>query len=177
MTLSSVSAAVAEPAYAPASAVLQPERPIDAPQVESLIDRAFGPGRFAKTAERLREGREPVRDLSFCAWSDGVLVGCVRQWRILVGETPAIFLGPIAVESDQRRHGLGASLIEAAAAAAKAAGHGAIVLVGDAPYFGPLGFNAAPRLRMLGPVDARRLLVRALIPGGADALEGLIAPV
>ena len=130
---------------------LAAERPEDADAVERLVLRAFGPGRFAKAAERLREGRQPRLDLSVVAWDGRQLVGSVRQWTVRVGETPAIFLGPIAVEEDYRSHGVGAALIERACAAATGAGHAVIVLVGNTPFFGPLGFVAWPGVTMPGP--------------------------
>jgi predicted N-acetyltransferase YhbS len=150
------------------------ERPEDADAVERLILAAFGPGRFAKAADRLREGRSPLLDLSFVAWEDGRIVGCVRQWGVRIGGAPAILLGPFAVDPTYRSQGLGAALIDCACAAAADAGHGLIVLVGDPPYFGPLGFVAAPRAAMPGPVDPRRVLVRPL-RAGADA--GIGGPV
>lgn len=150
------------------------ERPDDAPLVEALVLRAFGPGRFAKAAERLREGRAPLLELSFVAWDGGRLVGCARQWAARVGGTPAIFFGPIAVDPAYRSQGLGAALTERACDAAASAGHALIVLVGDMPFFGPLGFAPAPKVTMPGPVDQRRVLARALQPGAADALEGLV---
>jgi predicted N-acetyltransferase YhbS len=150
------------------------ERAEDAVLVEGLIDRAFGPGRYAKTAERLREARAPDRALSFVAWSGGRAIGCVRQWPVLVGETPAVFLGPIAVEEERRREGLGASLIRRACEAAREAGHGHILLVGDMPIFGPFGFTAeaARRVVLPGPVDRRRVLALALGAGPASELSG-----
>ena len=150
------------------------ERPEDAPLVEALVLRAFGPGRYAKAAERLREGRTPLYDLSFVAFDGGRLVGCAQQWNVKVGDTQAILFGPIAVEPAYRHHGLGSALTERACDAAAAAGHRLIVLVGDMPLFGPLGFVPAPAVRMPGPVDQRRVLVRALAPGAADGLEGLV---
>lgn len=173
-------------AHAPALAVaddLAPrfarERPADAHAVEGLIVRAFGPGRLAKTAERLREGREPLRALSFVAWSDGEAVGCVRQWPILIGETRALFLGPIAVEHNWRRHGLGGDLIRHARDAAVRAGEDLILLVGDRPFFGPLGFSAdlTGRVRLPGPVDPARLLARELIAGAAAGLAGAVRSI
>jgi len=151
----------------------------DAAEVEALVDRAFGPGRFAKAAERLREGREPLRDLSFVARDDGRLVGMVRQWSIRIGGATSILLGPFAVDSAYRSQGLGGTLIVRACRAAAEAGHGAILLVGDRPYFEPLGFEPAPAglIRMPGPVDARRVLIRALRRGGADGLAGDVSPV
>lgn len=149
----------------PAPPSLSLERPQDADAVERLVMRAFGPGRFAKAAERLREGRSALLDLSIVAWDGRELVGSVRQWAVKVGDTPAIFLGPIAVDEDYRSHGLGAALIERACAAAAGAGHCVIVLVGDMPFFGPLGFAPAPGVIMPGPVDPGRVLARALQPG------------
>jgi predicted N-acetyltransferase YhbS len=153
---------------------IAPERPQDADAVERLVLSAFGPGRFAKAAERLREGRAPQLDLSMLAWDDREAVGCVRMWQVKVGETPAIFLGPIAVEIAYRSHGVGAALVERACSAAAADGHDVVVLVGDMPFFGPLGFAPAPGVVMPGPVDQRRVLARALRPGAESGLKGLI---
>ena len=122
------------------------ERPQDAAGVERLLLRAFGPGRYAKAAERLREAREPLLSLSFVAWDEGQIVGCVRQWAVKIGDMPAILLGPFAVDPDYRRQGLARAPTEAACAAAAAEGHSVIVLVGDMPLFrGPLGFIDAPK--------------------------------
>lgn len=160
----------------PHSALLAPEKACDGSQVDVLIDRAFGPGRFVKAAERLREGAQPLLDLSFVAWRGAVAVGCVRLWSVRVGGRPALLLGPIAVDAAHRRSGLGADLVRKALDAAKTAGWALILLVGDAPFFGPLGFSAAPatRIVMPGPVDQRRVMVCALVPGAAEDLGGLV---
>ncbi|MEO6341109.1 MAG: N-acetyltransferase [Caulobacteraceae bacterium] len=151
-----------------------PERAEDARAVEALIDHAFGPGRFTKTAERLREGNHPRLDLSFCAWSGARMAGAVRQWPILIGDQRAIFLGPFAIDPAWRRQGLGRRLIQEAGEAAQAASEQVVLLVGDLSYFGPLGFERVPagRLEMPGPVDARRVLWRAFAPGAAETLSG-----
>ena len=155
--------------------VLAPERPEDAVAVGALIDAAFGPGRYAKAAERLREGNHLLAGLSFTAHAGGVLVGTVRMWPIRVGERPVVFLGPIAVEPVWRSHGVGAALVRKACEATAAAGHDLILLVGDQPFFGPLGFSMVPpgRVVMPGPVDPRRLLAKALVPGADVGLEGI----
>ena len=147
------------------------ERPEDARAVEALIDHAFGPGRFVKTAERLREGNHPRLDLSFCAWRGAHMAGAVRQWPILIGGERAVFLGPFAIDPAWRRQGLGRRLIQEACEAAGAAGERLILLVGDTSYFGPLGFERVPagRLVMPGPVDPGRVLWRAF---PAEATEG-----
>src|SRR5579863_2888494 len=156
---------------------LAAERPQDAPEVERLVLAAFGPGRFAKAAERLREGSAPRLDLSFVAWDEGRAVGCVRLWPIHIGQTPALLLGPFAVDPDRRSHGLGAALIERACEAAAAAGYRLVLLVGDEPYYGPLGFvgGRCGRVTMPGPVDPRRVLVRAMAEGADQGLEGVVA--
>ena len=152
------------------------ERARDAAVVSALIDRAFGPGRYAKTAERLREGNTPRLDLSVVCWSGGTLIGCVRQWPILIGEHKAIFLGPICVDPAWRSRGLGAALIEEACEADRRSGAALVLLVGDPPLFGPFGFHALPagRIVMPGPVDAGRVLIKALTPGAADDLAGVV---
>lgn len=146
------------------------EQPQDAPLVDALIDRAFGPGRYAKAAERLREGNRPLMNLCFVARADEAIVGCVRMWPIRIGETPAILLGPLAVNDVWRSLGLGAALVRRACEAAADAGHSVVLLVGDEPYYGPLGFSPAPRTVVLpGPVDPARVLLCALKPTAAVA--------
>ena len=154
------------------------ERVGDAASVERLVARAFGPGRFAKTAERVREQARLRLDLSLCGWAAGELVGSVRQWEVRIGPRDAIFLGPIAVEAEQRRHGLGASLIAQACDAARAADEAVVLLVGAAAFFEPLGFRQvqAARVSLPGPVDPERLLWRALRPGAFEGVGGQVGP-
>ena len=144
------------------------EQPADAGAVEALLDHAFGPGRFVKSSERVREFAAFRPDMSFCAWDGGRLVGSVRMWQVRVGEAPAIFLGPLAVQADGRRFGVGGELVQMASAAAQTAGF-PVLLVGDEPYFGRFGYSAAPckGVTMPGPVDQRRVLAL-----GAERLEG-----
>ncbi len=155
----------------------RPEGPHDAPLIDTLIDRAFGPGRHAKAAERLRETNSLLPDLSFTAWDGGRLVGSVRMWPVAIGEAPVVFLGPIAVEAQMRKHRIGQTLVEMACQAAAEGGWAAVLLVGDAPYFERVGFSAAPAkgVVMPGPVDQRRVLLKALREGGADGLAGLVS--
>lgn len=154
----------------------RPESPQDAPLVSALVDRAFGPGRYAKAADRLRESNTLIPDLSFTAWDGHALVGSVRLWPVAIGGAPVVFLGPIAVEAQLRKHRIGQTLVETACEAAAKAGWSAVLLVGDAPYFGRVGFDAAPAkaVRMPGPVDQRRVLLKPLREGGADGLAGLV---
>ena len=155
--------------------VLAAEQLRDAAAVDALIDAAFGPGRYAKAAERLRENNRLLAELSFTAHAGGALVGAVRLWPIRIGERPVVFLGPIAVDPAWRSRGLGAALVRKACDAAKAAGWDLIFLVGDPPFFGPLGFEMVPQGKILmpGPVDPRRMLARPLVPGAEAGLEGV----
>lgn len=163
----------AEPLQQP-DLTYRPERLQDAPLAEALVARAFGPGRFAKSSERVREFARFRRDLSFCAWSAGRLIGVVHQHLVRVGERTVVFLGPLAVEAEARKLGAGLGLVQEACKAAEAAGYDAVLLVGDAPFFARAGFAAAPAARVVmpGPVDQSRVLVRALRPGGDAGLEG-----
>ncbi len=141
---------------------LRPETPGDAAHIEALLDHAFGPGRFVKVSERVREFARFRPDLSFCAVEAGKVVGVVRLWDIHIGATPALFLGPLAVHSGRRLDGLGGRLVQHAGEAADALGEGPILLVGDAPYFERFGYSADPTggIRLPGPVDPRRVLAR-----------------
>jgi len=146
----------------------RPERPQDGDAINSLTDRAFGPGRYAKAAERLREGNVQLAELSIVALLDGQLLGSVRLWPIHVGGTAAVFLGPIAVDAASRKLGIGQTLVEQACDAARKAGWDHVLLVGDAPYFGRMGFCPAPSVTMPGPVDPRRVLSLRLRSGPPD---------
>lgn len=156
---------------------LQSELPQDAPLVDALIARAFGPGRFTKASERVREFATFAAELSVCAWSGERLLGCARMWHVRVGGQRAMFLGPFAVEQGERNAGFGARLIARACEAAQAAGETHVVLVGDEAYFGRVGFTRAAggHVTLPGPVDQRRVLVRALTPDAGE-LAGRIEP-
>lgn len=148
-------------------APIRAERPEDGPAIEALVARAFGPGRHAKASQRVRELTPLTLPLCVVAEEGGVLVGCARMSKIGVGGRALAFLGPLAVEANQRGRGTGAALVTAACEAARAAGLPAVLLVGDPEFFGPLGFEAAPAGAVVlpGPVDRRRTLLRAFADG------------
>lgn len=154
---------------------LQPERPGDDMAVQQLHETVFGPGRFARTAFRLREGVPHAPELSFVARQGAELIGSVRLTRIRIGETPALLLGPLAVAPDFMSRGAGRKLVAASLEAARDNGHGVVLLVGDEPYYGPLGFQKLPRgsVRLPGPVDPERLLACPLRDGALIGLEGM----
>jgi predicted N-acetyltransferase YhbS len=155
-----------------------PETAADALAIERLHERTFGPGRYARSAYRIREGRGHVLDLSFTARIGSLLVGSVRLTPICIGETPALLLGPLTVEPPFRAHGVGSALIERALKDAKAKGHTLVVLVGDQPFYGKSGFKRIPKghVKMPGPVDPARLLVAELKAGAFEGVSGMIRP-
>ena len=150
----------------------------DAMAVERLHERTFGPGRFAKSAYRLRERMPHRLDLSFTARIGTLLVGSVRLSPIRVGMTKALLLGPLTVEPPFRERGIGYALIERALGEARSAGHQLIVLVGDEPYYRKAGFKPIPKGRatMPGPVDPERLLVCELKESAFEGVSGPIRP-
>lgn len=165
--------------------IITAEEPRHAAAIEDLLDLSFGPDRHAKTAYRLRDGVPHLDDLALVALdpdADGapVLKGTIRYWPILIGGfTPAILLGPIAIAPDLRGTGIGSKLIRMSLNKAAAAGHRAVVLVGDAPYYERFGFarGLTDRLRMPGPVDPARFLGLELRPGALADAVGLIGPM
>ncbi len=144
---------------------------------EALLDRVWGAARFQKTAERLREGRDPAEGLSLIAEDDDHLVGTVRLWHVSAGPSrPALLLGPLAVDAAWRGCGVGAALMRRALGVAERRGHAAVLLVGDAPYYERFGFSAEKTgaLWLPGPFERQRLLGCELDAGALDGARGLI---
>jgi predicted N-acetyltransferase YhbS len=155
-----------------------PETPADAEAVDRLNERTFGPGRYARTAYRIREGRGHLLSLSFIARIGTLLVGSLRLTPISIGGAKALLLGPLTVEPPFRSRGIGRALIARALDEAKAQGHRLVLLVGDAPFYARAGFKpiAKGQVTMPGPVDPARLLVHELVPGAFDGVTGMIKP-
>jgi predicted N-acetyltransferase YhbS len=158
------------------SLTILPEAEGDAPAIDRLHERTFGPGRYAKSAYRLREQAAHSLDLSFTARIGTLLVGSVRLSPVRIGETKALLLGPLTVEPPFRDRGVGQALITRALEAARAGGHKLVILVGDEQYYGKCGFEPIPsgRVTMPGPVDPARLLVAELADGAFDGVSGPI---
>jgi predicted N-acetyltransferase YhbS len=155
--------------------VIDEEAPGEAGAREALLDRAMGPGRFAKTSQRLRDGRLP--ELALVAREDGWLVGSLRLWAVTAaGAKDLVLLGPLAVEPGRQGEGIGAGMMRRALNRATAAGQGAVLLVGDAPYYARFGFTAAvvQNLEMPGPVERHRFLGLELRPGALKEARGLL---
>jgi len=171
--------------FAPSVFVIDAENPSDVVARENLLDRAMGPNRRKKSSEKIRRGRVPAEGLALVARDcDGHVIGTVRLWNVEAGVnadgTPinALLLGPLAVDSSFEGKGVGSALMRAAVLEAKNRGHGAILLVGDAPYYERFGFFAekAQHLVMPGPFERSRFLALELVEGWLDGAAGMIVP-
>ena len=158
--------------------VIRHERPGDGAAIERLHGRAFGPGRFARTAYRLREGTDPLADLCLAALAGTDLVGSIRIGPAQAGGAPLLALGPLAVDPNFAGRGIGCALMRAGLYAARAGRHALVVLVGDLSYYGRFGFAPVPagRLVLPGPVDSARFLWLELLEGGTTGVAGLVGP-
>src|SRR5690349_13055199 len=156
---------------------IRAERASDVVAREALLDACFGDNRHLRTCQRLRDGRVPAEGLAFSVLARGRLVGTVRLWHVSAGGIPALILGPLAVDSACRKLGVGAALMDHALAAARARGHRAVLLLGDAPYYARFGFSAdkARELQLPGAFERERLLALELVPGALDGAWGMIA--
>jgi predicted N-acetyltransferase YhbS len=152
------------------------ERASDVTQREALLDACFGANRALRTCQRLRDGRAPAEGLAFSAVRNGKLVGTVRLWHVNAGGTPALVLGPLAVDPSCRALGIGAALMRHAVAAATSRGHGAVILLGDAAYYARFGFSAlkTAELSLPGPFERERLLGLELREGVLDGASGMV---
>ncbi|KRR19601.1 GCN5 family acetyltransferase [Bradyrhizobium lablabi] len=155
---------------------IRAERASDVVAREALLDACFGDNRHMRSCQRLRDGRAPAEGLSLSAVREGRLVGTVRLWHVSAGGIPALMLGPLAVEASSRQLGLGAALMDHALAAAKARGHRAVILLGDAPYYARFGFSAARtgELSLPGAFERERLLGLEFCDGALDGAWGMI---
>src|SRR3954454_4347102 len=154
------------------------ERVSDVVAREALLDACFGEGRHMRTCQRLRDGRAPAEGLALSAVRGGTLVGTLRLWHVSAGGVPALVLGPLAVDPGCRDLGIGAALMRQGLALAKARGHGAVILLGDAPYYGRFGFSTLKTGELLlpGAFERDRLLALELRPGALDGAWGTIVP-
>jgi predicted N-acetyltransferase YhbS len=152
------------------------ERASDVVAREALLDASFGANRHLRTCQRLRDGQAPAQGLAFSVVRQGRLIGTVRLWHVSAGGVPALVLGPLAVDPSCRKLGIGRALVQRALAAAKARGHGAVLLLGDAPYYTRFGFSALKTggLRLPGPFEPDRLLGLELREGALDSASGII---
>ena len=157
------------------STVILPEEPADHAAIELLGALAFGPGRYARTAFRIREQALHDPALSLVAKRDGVVVGSVRMTAIRIGIRPAWLLGPLVVVPQLKGLGIGKALVAHAVAAAGRTEAPTVLLVGDPPYYGPLGFRPVDtaRVTLPGPVDPHRLLAHTP-DGDTSQLAGAV---
>jgi predicted N-acetyltransferase YhbS len=158
----------------PLDVLYLPELPVHDAEIEAINAEAFGPGRFAKAAYKIREGGPHDKALSFVALRNDEVVGSVRLTPVAVGNGRALLLGPLAVRPAHKNLGIGRKLVSIALKAAAEKDHRVVILVGDEPYYGPLGFKTTPtgQIRMPRPVDPRRLLAHENRPGALADLQG-----
>src|SRR6185437_1301245 len=157
---------------------IRAERASDVVARETLLDACFGETRQMRTCQRLRDGRAPAEGLALSAVREGRLVGTVRLWHVSAGGVPALVLGPLAVDEASRKLGVGAALMTRAIELARKRGHGAVILLGDAPYYARFGFSAAKtsELSLPGAFERDRLLGLELREGALDGAWGMIVP-
>jgi predicted N-acetyltransferase YhbS len=161
-----------------AAFAIRAERGSDVAAREALLDACFGANRAARTCQRLRDGRAPAEGLALSVARQGRLVGTVRLWHVSAGGKPALMLGPLAVDASCCKLGIGAALMKHALSAAKAHGHGVVILLGDAAYYSRFGFLADKTgdLSLPGPFERERLLGLELRDGALDGAVGMIVP-
>ncbi len=157
--------------------LIRPQAPGDLSAVDQLHEEAFGPGRFARSAYRVREASHGPQ-VALTAWNGATLVGAIQLTAVTIGDrTGAMLLGPLAVAPDYKGMGGGLRLIQESLAAARIAGKRLIVLVGDLSYYQRAGFAVVPPGQILfpGPADPARILALELQPGALGEYRGLIA--
>ncbi len=151
--------------------------PADLPDVSGLHARAFGPGRFVRTAYRVREGTPPISPFCLLAEVSGELVAAIRFTEVMIGgKTGVLLLGPLAVEERYAGLGYGKRLVADGIENARRAGIKLILLVGDEPYYARFGFKRVPlgRIQLPGPADPARILAAELEEGALAQYDGAV---
>jgi predicted N-acetyltransferase YhbS len=157
---------------------IRPQTPADTPAIDALHEEAFGPGRFARTAYRIREASTQPSPIALTAWHDGELAGAILFTAITVaGKRGALLLGPLAIRPAYKSKGAGLKLMQAGLARAKELGFSLVILIGDLPYYSRVGFGAVPpgRIVLPGPADPARFLALELKPAALADYAGLVA--
>jgi predicted N-acetyltransferase YhbS len=161
-----------------AQVLVRPVTPDDVPEISALHARVFGPGRFARSAYRIREGAPLLSRFCIASFVDGKLIAAIRFTEVTIGgREGALLLGPLAVEPGLAGQGYGKRLIADGLEQAKAAGIDVAVLVGDEPYYGRFGFRVVPpgRVTLPGPVDPARILAAEFKAGALARFRGMVA--
>lgn len=157
--------------------ILRPERAEDEPALRALAEATFGPGRFARTAYRVREDASVAEGLSVTAWYGDELAGSIRFTAIRIGAAGgALLLGPLMTGTKWAGKGCGGALIEHGLKLARERAAALVLLVGDIPYYERFGFRRVPpgQITLPGPVDPERLLALELVAGALRDYEGLV---
>ena len=156
---------------------LHPTQPSHADDIAALLDRSFGPGFRARTAERLREANQPITALSHIARDDQeALIGSISYWPVRLDQAAGLLLGPLAVDTTVQGKGVGLQLMRATLDLVDSARFNFVILVGDLDYYARVGFGVAPaNIRLSGPVDPARLLIRAE-KAVVEQLSGMLRP-
>ncbi len=144
--------------------------------IELINEEAFGPGRHVRAAARIREQGPHDRSLSFICADDGETIASVRMTPVIAGSVKGHMLGPLAVRPTHKNMGIGRELVRIAIEAAKRKGSEGVILIGDPPYYMPLGFEkvAYDALAFPGPVDPGRVLVVPFATDVHPRLKGAI---
>ena len=153
---------------------IAPETIHDAAEVEMLFDLAFAPGRTALSSYRLREGVASLAHLNRVVRDEyDAVAAAVRFWPVRVGTAEVLLLGPIAVHPTRQGEGVGAMLMSESLSGAAGDGWGAVLLVGDLPYYRRFGFERVPVV-FPPPTNPERVFGAALAPQGLEGLCGVV---
>lgn len=160
---------------------IRPYADCDKHQIETLHRRVFGPGRFARTAYRIREGADVTEtESTTCSrvgWIGSSVAAAVTMTPVTVGGTSgAMLLGPLVVAPEFAGNGLGQPMVQAALQAAQANGSKIVLLVGDQAYYQRFDSKIIERghITLPGPVNVDRLLAVELTTGSLATFSGLV---
>ena len=137
----------------------------DLKNIEKLLDEAFGPGRYARTAYRYREKHNLISEYSYIYQDNKQLLASISFSQIFINnKSEGLLLGPLAVKPGHVGKGYGVALVETAIKLIKKSKkYSFIVLVGDIDYYRRFNFKQISQpLNLVGPVNPNRVLILSL---------------
>ena len=134
----------------------------DLKNIEKLLDEAFGPGRYARTAYRYREKHNLISEYSYIYQDNKQLLASISFSQIFINNiNKGLLLGPLAVKPGHDGKGYGVALVETTIKIIKKSKkYNFIVLVGDIDYYRRFNFKQISQpLNLVGPVNPDRVLI------------------
>jgi putative acetyltransferase len=136
-----------------ADLIIRPETGKDHAGIAEVTAAAFGNQREARIVDAIRRSDRFVTELSLVAELEGVVVGHVILSYVDLGESSrrVLELGPMSVQPERQRNGIGSALVEEALRRADGRGEPLVLVLGHPSYYPRFGFRPGSEVGLFPP--------------------------